>query len=99
MEQSVHVHAGWCGRGDRGAETGVRRPGCGAGRHQLLLDLLLLTQADLLQLVLVHALPAIGGHAVGPEGAGRLLRVLGEQAPAQQVGDLGQVVLLFLFFL
>lgn len=71
----------------------------GRGRHQLLLDLLLLNQADLLQLCRGHALPAVGDHAVGPEGAGCLLRALGEQVPLQQVADLGQVVLLFLLFL
>lgn len=83
----------------RKAHAGRGPRGAGRGRHQLLLDLLLLTQADLLQLVPGHALPAVGGHAVGPKGAGRLPRVLGQQVPAQQVGDLGQVVLLFLFFL
>lgn len=71
----------------------------GRGSHQLLLDLLLLDEADLLQLLLRHALPAVGDHTVGPEGAGCLLRVLGEQVPTQQVGDLSQVVLLFLLFL
>lgn len=71
----------------------------GEGRHQLLLDLLLLNRADLLQLPLAHALPAVGDHAVGPEGAGCLLRVLREQVPTQQVGDLRQVVLLFLLLL
>lgn len=69
------------------------------GRHQLLLDLLLLGQAYLFQLFPAHALPAVGDHAVGPEGAGGLLRVLAQQIPAQQVGDLGQVGLLLLLLL
>lgn len=69
------------------------------GKYQLLLDLLLLNQADLLQLLLGHALPAVWHHTVGPKGAGCLLWVLREQVPVQQVGDLSHVVFLFLFFL
>ena len=48
----------------------------GGDRHQLLLDLLFLHQADLLQLLLAHALPAVGHHTMRPKGAGCLLRVL-----------------------
>ena len=69
------------------------------GTHLLLLDLLLLRVPNLLQLLPAHALPAVGDHTVRPKGAGRLLRVLREQVPMQQVGDLRHVVFLFLLLL
>lgn len=83
-----------------GGSSGVQRRLCGpGGAHQLLLDLLLLSEANLLQLLLAHALPAVKNYTVRPEGAGCLLRVLREQVPMQQVGDLSHVVLLLLLLL
>lgn len=94
LRVSTHTGGGYAG------SVGVQRWLCGlGGTHLLLLDLLLLRVPDVLQLLPGHALPAVTGHTGRPKGAGRLLSVLGEQVPVQQVGDLCQVVFLFLLLL